>query len=75
MIVKAREELFPLDTAATQMSHTDLLLIFLSVSIKLLGEVFGHVLPEGLGADQVLLNLLHLEAWEDEKVKYIYMTD
>lgn len=50
-------------------TDTDLLLIFLSECIKLLGELFGLVLPEGLGADQVLLYFLHLEACEEEKQK------
>lgn len=47
-------------------THTDLLLVFLSECIELLGKLFGLVLPEGLGADQILLYLLHLEATEDK---------
>lgn len=42
-------------------TYTDLLLIFLSECIKLQGELFGLLLPEGLGADHVLLYLLHLQ--------------
>jgi len=43
-------------------TRTDLLLVFLSEGFKLLRELFGLVLPEELGADQVLLYLIHLEA-------------
>lgn len=43
-------------------ARTDLLLVFLSECLKLLGELFGLLLPQGLGTDEVLLHLLHLDA-------------